>query len=127
MIDFKEIDNEDAANTVTEVFVGSVLDEKGLKVNVANDFFSQCLHNLENPSTSPKAKFYTIYVPHKRDRCSKNCRTKKQSPASSSDLFPSTPSTTTFKTWLSTSTPRRSLRRKERASSPQTRLLETTS
>lgn len=66
MIDFKEIDNEDAANTVTEVFVGSVLDEKGLKVNVANDFFSQCLHNLENPSTSPKAKFYTIYVPHKK-------------------------------------------------------------
>lgn len=76
MIDFKEIESEDAATTVVEVFIGSVIDDKGFKTNVANDFFAQCLHNLENPSASPKAKFYTLYVLHCQSRCSKNCRIK---------------------------------------------------
>jgi hypothetical protein len=46
MMDIREIETEDSALTIVEVFIDSALEEKGLKMGLVTDFLAQCLSNL---------------------------------------------------------------------------------
>lgn len=44
------------------MFLDSALDEKGLRKEVVQNFFTSVLNNLESQSASPKTKFNTLFV-----------------------------------------------------------------
>jgi hypothetical protein len=67
-LDIKEIESEDSALTIAELFLDTAIDDKGLRKEFVHNFFSNALNNLENQSTSPKTKFYTLFVSHPAHR-----------------------------------------------------------
>ena len=68
-------------------------------MSFANDFFTHCLNNLENPSASPKTKYYTMFVQQNTFRCSKNSQSKIQLHWSFSGLCLSIHSTNISNKW----------------------------
>jgi hypothetical protein len=47
---------------MADIFVASLQDERGVRKEFVQEFFTSCLNNLENQATPPKTKFYTLLL-----------------------------------------------------------------